>query len=613
MRYALFLGALLCAGCVIESAPAVPGPATDDAGTLPATGGPGGSGTPRSAGSYGLRLRLPFPEYERRTFTRGYYTPGVETTHMDYDRPHMDDRFAIDLAGEGCASWRAPVLAAASGVVFFNGDHGYGNNVFLDHENGCETHYAHLDEIAVADGQWVHQGQLLGYEGNSGSVSGSACPAHPGTHVHFVAMCHGEAVLPEPISGYWGLRGREGAELVSDNAGFARHPPGTLVKAREGPRVFLVDDEGRLRWLRTEDDLRSRRLYRDSGDPFGLVVTVTESELVCYPVGEPLEWPVTMRVTRCGDGGHYLAIDDRGDRRRFWIPGAPGGALFRALIASWGFRESEVVEAHAGCGYPLADASLYLRDGTVVQDGASYAYIAHGSRRYAVRPEMLWAMGYAADDVLAVPAGSLDALTRGPDPSRPSLSWDELSGCGGTLPPPRMPTGESDVFGGFGGALPASPGMDSPSPADAGLEGPPADPPDAGTPPPMDPPPAVDAGTPPGPPPSCGHFVQLRFSGVAGPWSFGYGFGTAHPAYEAVSGAIARDWDCVSDGWLLTNGAFPDGSYLCGEWPAGTFSTPYGLPEVFVDGRVVTVERWHNPGIPGGVGCDLRACVGTCR
>lgn len=668
MQHLLFLGAFLSVGCeyhtyvdaptdmpgtdVPSAAPAAD-PAALDAGVLPATGGPGMTGEPRSAGFYGLHLQLPFPAGESRVFTRGYETG----THVDYGEPHMDDRFAIDLAGEGCSSWRAPVLAMASGVVFFNGDHGYGNNLFIDHGNGCESHHAHCDEIVVEDGEWVHQGQLVCYEGNSGSVFGSACPSHPGTHSHNVVMCHGEGVLPEPISGYWGLRGREGATLVSDNVGFARHPPGTLVKTRDSPRIYLVDDANQLRWLATEDDLHSRRLYRDSGDPFGLVVTVSAEEFSCYAHGGVFDWPVTMRITRCGDGGHYLAVDDRGDRRRWWIPGAPGGALFRTLLASWGFRESEVVDGHAGCGYPLAEASVYLRDGTIVHDGGSYAYVAHGSLSYAVRPEMLWALGFAPDDVLEIPAGSLDALTRGPDPSRPSLAWEDLSGCGGSLPPPRVPSGESDVFGGFGGGLPPvdieasvpadagtpsvpDAGMHVPSPVDAGLEGPPpvdAGPaerdagwsaPDAGMPPPAcvaypevcndtdddcdgrtdeD---GVCAPPPPPPPPPSGHTVRIRFSGYDGSWTF---TGDLIPGWVVSSaGTVDRTWSGVTDGWYRVNGQFPGPRWMCEEWPLGTFRVPYGVPEVWIDGVPAAVQIWHDPSIesPTGTGCNLRFCAG---
>jgi murein DD-endopeptidase MepM/ murein hydrolase activator NlpD len=53
------------------------------------------------------------------------------------------------------------------------------------------TVYCHLDEIAVKPGQGVSQGDLIGYEGNTGFViSGTTqywgnAPAGVGTHLHF--------------------------------------------------------------------------------------------------------------------------------------------------------------------------------------------------------------------------------------------------------------------------------------------------------------------------------------------------------------------------------------------------------------------------------------------
>ena len=53
------------------------------------------------------------------------------------------------------------------------------------------TVYCHLDEIAVEPGQVVKQGDLLGYEGNTGFVvSGGTqywgdAPAGKGVHLHF--------------------------------------------------------------------------------------------------------------------------------------------------------------------------------------------------------------------------------------------------------------------------------------------------------------------------------------------------------------------------------------------------------------------------------------------
>ncbi|MFT5197001.1 MAG: murein DD-endopeptidase MepM/ murein hydrolase activator NlpD, partial [Candidatus Promineifilaceae bacterium] len=48
----------------------------------------------------------------------------------------------------------------------------YGNLIVIDHGNGYETYYAHLNGINVFPAQEVRQGQLIGYTGNTGRSSG---------------------------------------------------------------------------------------------------------------------------------------------------------------------------------------------------------------------------------------------------------------------------------------------------------------------------------------------------------------------------------------------------------------------------------------------------------
>jgi murein DD-endopeptidase MepM/ murein hydrolase activator NlpD len=83
----------------------------------------------------------------------------------------------VDLA----ASAGTPILASASGEVIvsreggWNG--GYGNYVVIQHANGTQTLYAHNSSNIVGVGQYVVQGQVIGYVGTTGRSTGS--------HVHF--------------------------------------------------------------------------------------------------------------------------------------------------------------------------------------------------------------------------------------------------------------------------------------------------------------------------------------------------------------------------------------------------------------------------------------------
>nr|WP_231922481.1 M23 family metallopeptidase [Micromonospora krabiensis] len=72
-----------------------------------------------------------------------------------------------------------PIHAAAAGTVVKAGDagDGYGNSVFIDHGNGYLTHYAHQSRLAVAVGDKVSAGEVIGYEGSTGDSTGP--------HLHF--------------------------------------------------------------------------------------------------------------------------------------------------------------------------------------------------------------------------------------------------------------------------------------------------------------------------------------------------------------------------------------------------------------------------------------------
>ena len=84
----------------------------------------------------------------------------------------------IDIGG----SLGNAVYAADAGVVVYAGWHngGYGNVVVLDHGNGWQSLYAHMDTVAVGCGDGLFQGNVMGGMGCTGNCTG--------THVHFELM-----------------------------------------------------------------------------------------------------------------------------------------------------------------------------------------------------------------------------------------------------------------------------------------------------------------------------------------------------------------------------------------------------------------------------------------
>jgi murein DD-endopeptidase MepM/ murein hydrolase activator NlpD len=77
------------------------------------------------------------------------------------------------------AGYGAPIHAAHSGQVDAAGwiYSGYGIDVLLHGNDGWWTHYAHMSQLNVTKGQWVNAGDVIGYVGATGQVTGP--------HLHF--------------------------------------------------------------------------------------------------------------------------------------------------------------------------------------------------------------------------------------------------------------------------------------------------------------------------------------------------------------------------------------------------------------------------------------------
>lgn len=91
---------------------------------------------------------------------------------QNYDQFGLPGHEGLDLR----APTGAKIVSVASGVVsgvYDAGNKGYGRNVRVDHQDGWQTIYAHLQAAAVVAGEHVKAEQLLGYADNTGNSSGS--------------------------------------------------------------------------------------------------------------------------------------------------------------------------------------------------------------------------------------------------------------------------------------------------------------------------------------------------------------------------------------------------------------------------------------------------------
>ena len=116
------------------------------------------------------------PKQTNSTYDGYYMRPvvgGVRTQGM-----HGHN--GVDIA----SAYGSNIYATAEGTVLiarsagWNG--GYGQYVVIKHPNGTQSLYAHLSGVTVSAGNYVRQGQVIGYMGRSGQVSGPT-----GVHLHF--------------------------------------------------------------------------------------------------------------------------------------------------------------------------------------------------------------------------------------------------------------------------------------------------------------------------------------------------------------------------------------------------------------------------------------------
>jgi len=94
----------------------------------------------------------------------------------------------IDIIGGG------PIVSALDGEVVETGYNpsGFGNYVRIDHGDGIETVYAHMehDSITVSKNEKIDKGEEIGEMGTTGSSTGE--------HLHFEVYEDGQQVDPAP-------------------------------------------------------------------------------------------------------------------------------------------------------------------------------------------------------------------------------------------------------------------------------------------------------------------------------------------------------------------------------------------------------------------------------
>lgn len=106
---------------------------------------------------------------------------------LGYTKMHQGTDFAAPTG--------TPIFAAGNGVIERSSRYGsYGNYVRIRHANGYKTAYAHMSRYGrgIKQGKRVKQGQVIGYVGATGRVTGA--------HLHYEVLKNGSKVNPLRIN-----------------------------------------------------------------------------------------------------------------------------------------------------------------------------------------------------------------------------------------------------------------------------------------------------------------------------------------------------------------------------------------------------------------------------
>lgn len=133
--------------------------------------------TPPPSQSEGFLFPLPRDVYVVLTSPYGYRVHPITGNYTMHN--------GVDLA----CNYGTPIYASKSGyVTTATYQYAYGNYVTINHMDGYSTLYGHMTYYVVEDGQYVDQGQVIGYVGSTGYSTGS--------HLHFTIYYEGSTVNP---------------------------------------------------------------------------------------------------------------------------------------------------------------------------------------------------------------------------------------------------------------------------------------------------------------------------------------------------------------------------------------------------------------------------------
>lgn len=318
------------------------------------------------------------------------------------------------------------VFAPVSGTAFVHTQDalsGFGYHININLQDGTYIVLAHLKTVFISNATEVVFGQLLGYEGCTGSCTGD--------HIH-VGRHKGDATLPAEkgisVSVSYFVKDQTQADSSAKNVlssdlvcgaslghwyasqlpGALWHPNGTLVKTVQDTKVFVLHNN-MLQWVVNEQVFWSQKY------DFADVVLISSQEQDCFLRGQDITEQGFIEAAFDEQQHLWLFVENQTEKYRVEV----GDFAWQEVLASWGLMYSQnqmpvSVQEHdlSLSAWPVQQGFASFRNGTVLKE-ASHSDVFVVSDGIAL-PVKDWSsyllLGFFEREVLVVPDGAVASV-----------------------------------------------------------------------------------------------------------------------------------------------------------------------------------------------------------
>lgn len=358
-------------------------------------------------------------------FQAGYESRCVQGAGGSYSHTYLSTEFDLDLDTPNTKNDLVFAPMDGTAYVHDDGSHGFGRHVNLDLHDGTYLLVGHLKDVFIQDGTDVAAGEMLGFEGTTGSSTGD--------HVHFGRHSGNAKRSAGEGSSLQGLKIKaidlasgDDAEVSTTDAVCSLsgghvyqselptahwHPVGTLLKTPYGSTVYRVAPGGGLQRFMNEDAFTSR------GYNFRDVVLASPEEISCYTSLVSVDSHGRVRALRDSANNGWILLGASDDPGRVRLSVNATGAS--GVLASYGIRASSFDDIDHGDdadirAYPSAGTAKYADGALLSEEGKTDVYVMTSGIAMPIQDWNTYLlMGFVDRDIIRVTAEEMSMNVAG--------------------------------------------------------------------------------------------------------------------------------------------------------------------------------------------------------